>query len=237
MDEIRWGLGDVVYGLLVYVLGGLGAGLFLIVIGAIDLQTGDLGELGLGSLFVLITSGWVGLGGWPVLATYVKGRRSLALDFGFAIEPVDVGWGIGAGVAALVFSIVANLVWIAVSGGSAPDNTEFLPTDDHSVVSVLVIFGLVAVGTPIVEELFFRGLFLRSAARRLGTPLGVVVSSLVFGLLHFQGGLASGLFIVVVTASYGALFAVLAVWSRRLGPSIVAHALVNGVGVALTMFT
>lgn len=236
MDEVRWGLGDVAYGLLIYLVGGVAGGVFLIVIGAIDIQNPDLATLGLGALAVVLASGWVGLAGWPLLATYVKGRRSPALDFGLAIRPIDVGWGIGGGVLALVMSVAANLAWIGLFRGSPPSNDDILPTSDHTVVSVLVIFFLVAVCTPIVEELFFRGLFLRSAARKWGTAVGVVVSSAVFGMLHFQGGLGGGAFIVAVTATYGALFALLAVRSGRLGPSIVAHAVVNGVGVALALF-
>ena len=39
---------------------------------------------------------------------------------------------------------------------------------------------------PVVEELFYRGLWFRAAERRWGTVIGVVVSAVVFGLMHLQ---------------------------------------------------
>jgi membrane protease YdiL (CAAX protease family) len=68
-------------------------------------------------------------------------------------------------------------------------------------------------------------------------PWAVAASSLVFGLLHFQGGGLHGLFISAVTAAYGAVFAVLVIRSAgRLAPSIIAHMVVNGVGVVAALY-
>ena len=102
----------------------------------------------------------------------------------------------------------------------------------------IALWVLIAVCTPIAEELFFRGLMLRAIGRRWTLPIGVVASSLVFGMFHFEGGsgVGHGLFIVAVTATYGAVFALLVVRAGgRLGPSMVAHACVNTVGV-LSLF-
>jgi membrane protease YdiL (CAAX protease family) len=62
----------------------------------------------------------------------------------------------------------------------------------------------------------------------------VIVSSLVFGLFHAQGSSwAQAAFIVLVTAGYGAVFALIVIRADgRLGPSIIAHMIVNSVGVA-----
>jgi membrane protease YdiL (CAAX protease family) len=60
----------------------------------------------------------------------------------------------------------------------------------------------------------------------------------VFGAFHFTGdSIAEGLFIVGVTAAYGAVLAVLATTTRRLGAPIVAHMVINGVGVAAALLT
>ena len=45
---------------------------------------------------------------------------------------------------------------------------------------------LTIVGAPIVEELFFRGLVLRSLRRHIAPPAAIVVSALLFALVHFQ---------------------------------------------------
>ena len=103
-----------------------------------------------------------------------------------------------------------------------------------------VLWVLIAVLTPIAEELFFRGLMLRAIGRRWDLTVAVVVSSLVFGAFHFEAGsgIPHALFIVAVTASYGAVFAVLVVRAEgRLGPSIVAHSCVNTIGVVRLFLT
>jgi membrane protease YdiL (CAAX protease family) len=87
----------------------------------------------------------------------------------------------------------------------------------------------VAVGAPIVEELFFRGLVLRSLERRFGSTWAVALSSVLFGLAHPQPLPAKALVLVMVSlAALGALLATLAVRTGRLGPSIVTHAVFNG---------
>ncbi len=231
---IRWGLGDVLIGLAIWVLGGVVAAFVLVALGEADTP---IDELGLFALFISIASGWPGFVGWPLVATHWKGQRSLRLDFGLDIMPIDVAWGIAGGVAALVISVIGNVIWIAVSGESAPTNTDFLPKHPGALTVVALVV-LIAVCTPIVEELFFRGLFLRALGRRWNLTVGVIVSSVVFGLFHFQGSsLAQGLFICGVTAAYGAMFALLVIRANgRLGPSIVAHMCVNLVGVLATIY-
>ena len=93
----------------------------------------------------------------------------------------------------------------------------------------LVVLGIfVCLGSPVVEELFFRGLVFRSALARtkgLGPRRSVVVSVLgtgiVFGLVHFESLQFFGL------AGFGCVLAILAKRSGRLGPGIVAHMAFN----------
>ena len=66
--------------------------------------------------------------------------------------------------------------------------------------------------------------------------MGVAFSSLLFGAFHVQSDPLSWLFVGVVTAGYGLVFALMRVWtSGRLGASIVAHMVVNAAAlVAVT---
>ena len=227
---IRWGLGDVFIGLALWIVGGIVASVILIATG--DGSNSSLTELSLGALTISMVCGWPGFLGWPVVATYWKGQRSLRLDFGLDLRPIDLAWGLVGGFVALVLSTLGGIVWVLISSDPSPSNTEFLPTKP-SALTAFVIFFLVAICTPVVEELFFRGLFLRALGRRWNLATGVIISSLVFGLFHAQGGTwGQAAFIVGVTATYGAVFALLVIRADgRLGPSIVAHMCVNAVGV------
>lgn len=112
---------------------------------------------------------------------------------------------------------------------------EFLLSSDPSAVGILylaaVVLGVVGV-TPVVEELFFRGLALRAGERRWGTAFGVGFSTLLFALLHLEPGVEAPLLLLLEIGVLGAVFAVLAIRTGRLGPSMVAHVVVNAVGVA-----
>ena len=230
---IRWGMGDVVIGLVLWIVGGVVAVIVLLATGE---DTTTLTDLPVGAVAVSLMSGWIGLLGWPIVASFWKGQRSLSRDFGLSMRWIDLAWGLLGGVVALVVSFVGAIAWAIISGEPSPSNTDFLPQrpGPATVVALLV---LIAVCTPVVEELFFRGLVLRSVGRRWNLTVGVVVSSLVFGLLHVQGSTwAEAGFMVLVTAGYGAVFALLVVRAGgRLGPAIVAHASVNFVGVLATV--
>jgi len=230
---IRWGMGDVVIGLVLWIVGGIAAVAVLLAIG--DDST-SLDELSLAALTVSLVSGWPGLLGWPMIATRFKGQRSMARDFGLAIRPIDLAWGLLGGFVALVVSTFGSVLWTVFSGSSVPTNTDILPKAPGAG-TVMALLVLVAVCTPIVEEIFFRGLFLRAVGRRWNLTVGVIASSLVFGLLHVQGSsLGEAAFMTLVTAGYGAVFALLVVRAGgRLGPAIIAHMCVNTVGVLATV--
>ena len=227
---IRWGMGDVMIGIALWIIGGVIGALVLLVTGGEEQLS--LTELSLGAIAVSLMGGWLGFLGWPIVATYWKGQRSLSLDFGLWFRPIDLAWGLLGGVSALAISIAGGVVWTLLSSEDSPSNADFLPSSP-SVGTAVVLFLLVAVGTPIVEELFFRGLFLRAVGRRWNLTVGVLLSSVVFGMMHAQGdSWAELIFLVGVTASFGAVFALLVVRAQgRLGPAIVAHMCVNAVGV------
>lgn len=232
---IRWGMGDVLIGLLLWLIGGILATVVVIAASGPS-DSLELADLGFGAIVVSLVAGWPGFLGWPLVATWTKGQRSLARDFGLRLRPVDIGWGILGGVCALLLSATAGVVWTVLSDAPEPTNADFLPSRPSGLTAAALLL-LVAICTPVVEELFFRGLFLRAAGRRLGLPWAVVISSVVFGLLHFQGTGLQGLFISGVTAVYGAAFALLVVRAGgRIGPAIIAHVVVNGVGVISALY-
>lgn len=94
-----------------------------------------------------------------------------------------------------------------------------------------VIAACAVLGAPIVEELFFRGFVLTLLVRKWGKALGVLGSSLFFGLMHVQATVASSVFTVTTTAIVGALLALIKLRTGRIGASIVAHIVFNLTGV------
>lgn len=83
------------------------------------------------------------------------------------------------------------------------------------------------------EEFLFRGYFLRQfSSLRGGVGIGVLASSLLFGVSHGYEGAAG---MIAITA-YGALFCILVLMRRTLRPAMIAHAwhdIFSGVMLAL----
>lgn len=224
---VRWGLGDAL-------LAGATGYLVAIMVSAIWVgATGDARVTW--GLTVLSTMGlWAGFAGIPWLVSLRKGRGSLAQDYGWRLNPrVDIAVGV---VAALVTQfVVLRLITYGFSllepdirlSQGAQDMAEDVDALRFAVLAVVFV-----VGAPLAEELFFRGILLRSLVRRWGPVAGVVVSGVLFGLVHTEGGNAASVGAVVTSlAVLGIVLAWLTERYGRMGPAIAAHVTFNLVAV------
>jgi uncharacterized protein len=239
----QWGLGDVAVGIVLFFGVQLVAGVVISVLLGLSGSDQTLGSAASSGdqvwlLAVSAPLSWMVLIGWPWWVSRTKGSGSLARDFGVAMRWTDPLLGVAGGVLALVLSAVLALSYTAVFGGDAPSNADIVSTESRSVGIFVLLFVIVAVGTPIAEEVFFRGMVLGAARKTWGIVAGVLFSSLLFGAIHIQSGLASWAFVGLVTGTYGVVFALLRIWTRgRLAASIVSHMTVNGVAVAVIFFS
>jgi len=81
---------------------------------------------------------------------------------------------------------------------------------------------------PISEEIYYRGIVFQACRKRFGLLLGLILSSLFFGILHFNPNSASIWHILVGNAAfYGILFSLLFHFSGSLLPAFFSHTLYN----------
>jgi len=164
------------------------------------------------------------------------GTGSVVRDYGLELRPwPDIPLGIVAGVASqylLVPVVEAPLLPFVHHLYTRLGHPAQTLTGGAYGPGLVVLAVLVCVGSPIVEELFFRGLLLRALVgsfshlgARLGPALSIVVTALVFALAHFEALQFLGL------AGFGMVLGWLAWRTGRLGPSIVAHMAFNTVTI------
>jgi len=244
--QIYWGLGQVWLGL------GVAIGLNLVVsIAALiiwiaahpaALTPGNssiltqqiLNDLTSSPWFVLasLVTLWAGFLLGIFVASYGYGQRSLRLDFGWRfVWRTDVLYGMGLAIvlrgADFAYNVFLNAIGVDTK---AVDNSA--PIVDQKGIGLILVVLAASFGAPIVEELFFRGLTLRALQKRWGAVVGIIGSSVLFGILHAQPtstgafGLQS-LWLVAFTASLGAVFAWVAVRTQRLGITVIAHVTFN----------
>jgi uncharacterized protein len=201
-----------------------------------------------GILFAVGVPEWaavlvVSVGGYLPPVLYVRwavrrwGTGSLADDLGFRFRPLDAGWGpltlLGCWAAQITVAVI--VLSLGLPQGS---NTEGLFDDDGSRAVFLAFAVSAVLAAPLVEELLFRGLLLRSLLARLGTPLAVFVQAAMFGVVHLSPTLGLGnVSLVLALTAVGAVLGAVAIWTRRLAAPIIAHALLNGVALTIVWFT
>jgi uncharacterized protein len=214
----RWGIGDVFLGLFVWLLAKVDAGL-------IDI--------------VGLAGSWIGLIGYLLLISRWKGLGSFRRDFGFRFKLIDVVLGAVAGFGAVLASAIVVGIVAQLFDSDPGANAKAIFSGQSANRFGLVVLALMATfGAPLVEELFFRGLTLRAVERRFGAVVGVIGSSAVFALLHWQGdSIGTALSLVGGIFTYGVVFALLARWQARLGPAIIAHMTVNGISSAVLVYS
>lgn len=143
----------------------------------------------------------------------------------------DVFLGIGGYALALPIFVAAGIISIVLTRGiTTPENTV-VPyiLGAGSVGERVVIFLLLAVAAPVFEELFFRGVLFNCFGSRWGALAGVLLSSVVFGLVHPL----PMAFLPIFTL--GAAFSLLAYRSGSLVPGMVAHSLHNSLAYAMML--
>ena len=129
-----------------------------------------------------------------------------------------IGGGSELARATLGSSFIASALYVLV-GLSRVE--EIGVAGSPSMVEQIVAFGLAVTLTPILEELIFRGVFLRCLLDKIPTILAVGLSALVFGAFHASIVRASAAF------ALGLVLGVLMVRTKSLAVCIVAHSAWN----------
>lgn len=234
----RWGLGDVWWGALVYLAASLLIGFAVVAVAALRGQPIDDLDLGPYAISFLVVGNVAAFWGVPWWASRRKGLGRLRADFGLAFRPIDAAIGLGFGIGGL---IAAALVGTAIDAAFGVDETTTnIPVDALSGAGEFVAFFVaVAVVTPVIEELFFRGLVFRSLLKRgASTVWAIAWTTAIFVIPHLTAAddLASLVSLGASIAVLGLAFQLACQVTGRLGAAIVAHIVVNGAAVVALAF-
>ena len=147
----------------------------------------------------------------------------------FGLKPARGIWylrAFGVALVALFLTGGINLVFQHLHGG-VPSNPQFTMIAPAGFSWFGLIGMLIMVGgvMPFAEELLFRGLFYGWLRERRGVTAAVVISALLFSLLHGILWLAPALFVV------GMILALVYEKSGSLWVAVLVHGLFNSAGV------
>ena len=119
-----------------------------------------------------------------------------------------------------LLTIIYSVVWIGIFGEPSI-NTDMGTYWESSSIDIALLFLSVAIVTPIVEELMFRGYILDAINRKHGDWTAIIWSSILFGLIHIDPFVAGQAFMG------GIIYGWIRVRTGSLLPSIAGHMMWN----------
>ena len=172
---------------------------------------------------------------WWWFATKRWGSGNRRSDVGFLPRWSDLGWGPLIWLATIMTQVAVAAIVLALDVPLS-NNTDDIGelTADRTYTVAIVITAVVA--APLVEELVFRGMVLRSLLSVSAPPVAVIGQGVLFGVAHVDPVRGAGnIGLVLVLSGVGAAFGGAAYLLRRIGPTIVAHAIFNGVVLLIVL--
>lgn len=177
---------------------------------------------------------WAGLLTGVMLAAlrghYTMPNGVKMLSLGFRPKWLLIGLGVGL----LMQGIVLTFGWLlqgAFGTESVSGNGQQI-LDTLGNIPPVLLFLMLAVGTPIVEEIAYRGLIFTAFARKFGLVAGGVISSVLFGIAHVQSISINGFFLLFITMSLGGVLAYARHKSGGLMLPIIIHMAFNAVSAS-----
>lgn len=143
--------------------------------------------------------------------------KFLMLSFGV----VTIGSLINMIILAIVTAIFGDFSDIASNSTSA-----IISTSGNPLWLQILIYLYICLLGPILEELIFRGVLLEGL-RKYGNAFGIIMSSVLFGLMH------QNFMQCIPAAVMGIVWAAMAVKSGSLIPSMIAHIINNSLSAIL----
>lgn len=178
----------------------------------------------------------------PILVACVAisnrwGTAHLRNDLGVYGRRVDLGWGPVTWLACFAAQVVAAIIVISTNL-PFESNTEGLSdrAGDRAFILSFALIGVIC--APVIEELVFRGVLMRSLLSRAPVWLALGLQGILFGAAHIDPARgAKNIGLVVVLSAVGVVLGGASYLFRRLTPSMIAHAMINSIALVVILVT
>lgn len=213
-----------------WVLGAIVVAPLLIV--AVGGTVGD--DLTIPQLAFVTLGAWTVFGAGLVLVSRRFGTGAVVADLGWSFRAIDlVGIPLGVATQFLLIPLLylpLRDLWPDTFNPTRIEERARELADQAGGINTVLLIVVVVVGAPLVEELVYRGLVQRSLSSVVGASSGLLLTSILFSLIHFSPVEYPGLLVA------GLVFGGCVTLTGRLGPAIVTHAAFNASGLALVLW-
>lgn len=170
---------------------------------------------------------------FPLLWLYFKTRKNNIIFTSFFDKSSRLNWKliVIATAMGMIFSFGVSFIQFYILAHIFPNFLVDMLNDngviDMSSISTQ-IFGFISacIFAPIMEEVIFRGFFLQRMTFKWGIKRAVIVSSLIFGLGHFD---------IVGAFIFGVVMCLLYIKTKNIWTNIAVHALNNCIATTIQL--
>lgn len=138
-----------------------------------------------------------------------------------------IQFGISIAIGFILFAYILEKFGIKLENG-ALQTKLFSALKGNTYLFLWAVYS-VGIVTGIVEELYFRGFMMKSIAESGFPREGLIISSFIFGIMHFQSD--ASIAIPVLLTIVGFLFGIIYLVYKNIWVSIAAHAAYNTFGL------
>ncbi|MDM5153988.1 CPBP family glutamic-type intramembrane protease [Bacillus sp. DX1.1] len=167
---------------------------------------------------------------FPLLWLFYKTRNNNVLFTSFFDKPTALSWKLiiiatamgmffAFGISFIQFYILAHLFPDFLIGMLSEDTIDM-----SSPYALVFSFISACIFAPIMEEVIFRGFFLNRMTYKWGIKRAIIISSLIFGLGHFD---------VIGAFLFGVIMCLLYIKTRNIWTNIAVHALNNFIATVI----
>lgn len=172
---------------------------------------------------------------WWWFASERWGSGDRFRDVGATPRWSDLAWGPLVWLATIVVQVFVGAIVLAfdVPLSNNTDDIGRLSADRTYTVAIVIA---AVIAAPLVEELVFRGLVMRSLLSKLPAVIAVGLQGILFGVAHIDPVRGTGnIGLAIILSGVGISLGSAAYLLRRIGPTVVAHAIFNGVVMILLL--
>ncbi|EJR56661.1 hypothetical protein IIM_00593 [Bacillus cereus VD107] len=168
---------------------------------------------------------------FPLFWLYVKTNKNNVVFKSFFDKPGRLRWGLilFATIMGMIFSVGISHIQFYILAHTLP-NFLVSMLEDGNVINTsniyMTIFSFISacILAPIMEEVIFRGFFLQRMAYKWGIKRAVIISSLIFGLGHFD---------VIGAFMFGVIMCLLYIKTKNIWTNIAVHAVNNLIATSM----
>lgn len=173
---------------------------------------------------------------WLWFASRRWGTGDVFADLGIRFRWQDLGWGplIWLCTAVAVAATVGIIQVFDIPYRSNLDVGQSLFAPERTATASLVLSSVVF--APVIEEPIFRGAVMRGLLSRTHATVAITIQGVLFGAVHFDPDYGKeGIGLVIALSVAGIGLGTACYLMRRLGPVIIAHAVLNSVAMMVVI--